>query len=66
MRGWKGRRKSWGWYLIYDAIVGSPNAAAARRAFNSLSGEIHASLKSIMIEDSRFIREAVSDEHDKP
>ena len=46
---------------IYDAIAGLPNAAAARRAFNSLSGEIHASLKSIMIEDSRFIREAVSD-----
>jgi outer membrane autotransporter protein len=46
---------------IYSAIVGSPDQESVRRAFNSLSGEGHASVKAAMIEDSRFVREAVSD-----
>ncbi|WP_457488814.1 autotransporter outer membrane beta-barrel domain-containing protein, partial [Tardiphaga sp. P5_C10] len=33
----------------------------ARRAFDQISGEIHASAKSVMIEDSRFLREAAID-----
>ncbi|SFN74018.1 autotransporter outer membrane beta-barrel domain-containing protein [Nitrosospira briensis] len=46
---------------IYSAIVDLPDQESARRAFNTLSGEGHASVKGVMIEDSRFMREAVSD-----
>ncbi|MPZ38779.1 MAG: autotransporter outer membrane beta-barrel domain-containing protein [Rhizobiales bacterium] len=46
---------------VFDAIASLPNAASAQAAFDSLSGEIHASAKSVMLEDSRFIREAVTD-----
>lgn len=46
---------------IYSAIVDLPDQESARRAFNKLSGEGHASVKSVMIEDSRFMREATSD-----
>ncbi|WP_371420653.1 autotransporter domain-containing protein [Tardiphaga sp.] len=49
--------------------VGSPlvgalvqlDAAQARSAFDQLSGEVHASAKGVMIEDSRFVREAAID-----
>lgn len=37
------------------------DAAGARRAFDQLSGEVHASAKGVMIEDSRFLREAAMD-----
>ncbi|MBK3745375.1 autotransporter domain-containing protein [Paraburkholderia aspalathi] len=37
------------------------NADQARSAFDELSGEIHASAKTALIEDSRFVREAASD-----
>ncbi len=47
--------------LIYSAIVGLPDQESVRRAFNNLSGEGHASEKAAIIEDSRFVREAVSD-----
>ncbi|MFI8191174.1 autotransporter outer membrane beta-barrel domain-containing protein, partial [Streptomyces sp. NPDC085946] len=40
---------------------GSLRAAQARAAFDSLSGEIHASTASVLIEDSRYVREAVND-----
>ncbi|WP_159462722.1 autotransporter outer membrane beta-barrel domain-containing protein [Nitrosovibrio sp. Nv4] len=46
---------------IYSAIVDLPDQESARRAFSKLSGEGHASVKGVMIEDSRFVREAVSD-----
>jgi outer membrane autotransporter protein len=46
---------------LYDIITGLPDRDAARRAFDSLSGELHASAKGVMIEDSRFLREAVND-----
>jgi outer membrane autotransporter protein len=46
---------------IYSAIVGLPDQESVRRAFNNLSGEGHASEKAAIIEDSRFVREAVSD-----
>lgn len=35
--------------------------AQARGAFDQLSGELHASAKGVMIEDSRFVREAAVD-----
>ncbi len=46
---------------IYSAIVGLPDQDSVRRAFNNLSGEGHASERAAIIEDSRFVREAVSD-----
>ncbi len=46
---------------IYDAVLMLPTDAVARRAFDQLSGEVHASVKGVMIEDSRFVREAALD-----
>ena len=46
---------------LYDAIVQQPSAASARQAFDALSGEVQASAKTVMIEDSRFVREAAID-----
>ncbi|GAB4363862.1 MAG: hypothetical protein Kow0026_28580 [Oricola sp.] len=42
---------------VWDAVVvlGEPEA---RAAFDQLSGEVHASLKGVMLEDSRFVRDA--------
>jgi outer membrane autotransporter protein len=45
---------------LYDGIVGL-TAPAARSAFDQLSGDIRASLKGMLIEDSRFTRDAVID-----
>ncbi|MGF0238008.1 autotransporter-associated beta strand repeat-containing protein [Rhodococcus sp. IEGM1300] len=42
------------------------SVAGARNAFDSLSGEIHASTASAALEDSRFIREAVNDRMRQP
>lgn len=42
---------------LYSAVV-PLSAASARSAFDSLSGEVHASLKSATFEDSRFVRDA--------
>lgn len=44
---------------IYGAIVGL-SAADARAAFDLLSGEIHASVETTLVEDSRFARETVN------
>ncbi|MBY5436146.1 autotransporter domain-containing protein, partial [Rhizobium leguminosarum] len=46
---------------LYNAILDLPNDAAAQYAFDQLSGEIHASAKTALIEDSRFLRSAVND-----
>lgn len=46
---------------VYDALLVSPTEAAARDAFDQLSGEIHVSAKTAMIEDSRFLRNAAND-----
>ncbi len=46
--------------LVHDAIL-NLSVEQARHAFDQLSGEIHASLKTALIEDSRFIRSAVDD-----
>lgn len=45
---------------LYDAVV-VLGADQARTAFDSLSGEAHASFQSVLIEDSRFIRSAALD-----
>lgn len=43
------------------AIGSLPTDATAQGAFDALSGEIHASIKGAMIEDSRFLRNAALD-----
>lgn len=45
---------------VYDAVL-NLSAEQARYAFDQLSGEIHASTKTALIEDSRFLRNAVND-----
>lgn len=45
---------------VYDAVL-NLSAEQARYAFDQLSGEIHASAKTALIEDSRFVRKAVND-----
>ncbi|MGJ7525134.1 autotransporter domain-containing protein [Variovorax sp. GB1P17] len=46
--------------LLYNAVV-QLDAPTARLAFDQLSGELHASVRSALIEDSRFVREAGAD-----
>lgn len=45
---------------LFTALTGLSNAAAPG-AMNLLSGEIHASAKTALMEDSRFVRNAVND-----
>ncbi|MER9137988.1 autotransporter outer membrane beta-barrel domain-containing protein [Mesorhizobium sp. M0830] len=45
---------------VYDAILQLPSEAAVQDAFDQLSGEIHASAKGMLLEDSRFIRDAAT------
>ncbi|WP_431108691.1 autotransporter domain-containing protein [Variovorax paradoxus] len=42
---------------VYGAVL-KADAITARSAFDSLSGEIHATLRSSLTEDSRFLRDA--------
>jgi outer membrane autotransporter protein len=46
---------------VYDLVASLTDETSARQAFDALSGEIHASAKSALIEDSRFIRNAAND-----
>lgn len=46
--------------LLYNVIAGAPDEATARAEFDALSGEIHASIKSALIDDSHFVRDAVN------
>ncbi|MFN3581177.1 MAG: autotransporter domain-containing protein [Pseudomonas sp.] len=43
---------------LYSAIAVMGDPAEARRAFDAISGEVHASLATAMLEDSRIPREA--------
>jgi outer membrane autotransporter protein len=43
---------------LFAAVVNLPDDAAARDAFDQLSGEIHASIKGVLLDDSRFVRDA--------
>ncbi|KAA3447867.1 autotransporter outer membrane beta-barrel domain-containing protein [Mesorhizobium sp. SARCC-RB16n] len=45
---------------LFDTIFALPSEAAAQDAFDQLSGEIHASAKGMLVEDSRFIRDAAT------
>jgi outer membrane autotransporter protein len=43
---------------LYNAVL-ALDAPGARAAFDAVSGEIHASLRTALFDDSRFVREAV-------
>ncbi|WP_206522855.1 autotransporter-associated beta strand repeat-containing protein, partial [Mesorhizobium sp. M7A.F.Ca.US.006.01.1.1] len=45
---------------LYDAILQLPATAAAQDVFDQLSGDIHASAKGMLVEDSRFVRDAAT------
>lgn len=45
---------------VYDALLGLTTNNDAPTVLAALSGEIHASLKSALIEDGRFLRDAAS------
>lgn len=45
---------------LHDALLGL-SAQQARAAFDQLSGEVHASIRTALIEDSRYLRDAVND-----
>jgi outer membrane autotransporter protein len=45
---------------LYDAILALPTDAAARNAFDQVSGEAHASAQTALIEDGRFVRDAAT------
>ena len=44
---------------VYDAVANATDEQAARYAFNSLSGEVHASMLSALLEEGRYLRAAV-------
>ncbi len=46
---------------IFNAVAFAATPEAARTAFDLLSGEVHSSFQSILIEDSRFLRDAAND-----
>ncbi|MDQ0251333.1 outer membrane autotransporter protein [Sphingomonas kyeonggiensis] len=50
-----------GWNSAVFAAAVNLSAEQARAAFDQLSGEIHASARTALIEDSRFLRDAVTD-----
>jgi outer membrane autotransporter protein len=45
---------------VYNAVL-HDDAAQARAAFVSLSGEVHASVKTVLVDDSQTVRSAVID-----
>jgi len=49
-------------HAVYDAIVQlADDPAEIRRSFDQLSGELHGSVRSTLLEDSRFVRNAAND-----
>src|SRR3546814_18791639 len=51
-------------HAVYDAIALLPDDPALIGAsLDALSGEIHGSVKTVLIEDSRFIRNAANDQN---
>ncbi|WP_181173838.1 autotransporter domain-containing protein [Mesorhizobium sp. B2-3-12] len=45
---------------LFNAVAGLATDAEARAAFDQLSGEIHASANGMLVEDSRFVRDAAT------
>lgn len=46
---------------VWDAIAGLNDGADATAAFDALSGDLHASVQTVLLENSRFPREAAED-----
>ncbi|NKX17229.1 hypothetical protein HGG75_24945 [Ochrobactrum pseudogrignonense] len=46
---------------VWNTIALQPDDQSARAAFDALSGEIHASAKSGLINDSHILRDAIND-----
>lgn len=47
--------------VVYDAVVMQDSESDARRAFDALSGEVHASTRTALINDSSIVRNAAMD-----
>ncbi|WP_245463673.1 MULTISPECIES: autotransporter domain-containing protein [unclassified Mesorhizobium] len=45
---------------VFNAVAGLATDAEAQAAFDQLSGEIHASANGMLVEDSRFVRDAAT------
>ena len=45
---------------LYDAVLALPTDASARNAFDQVSGEVHASAKTALIEGSSFLRDVAT------
>ncbi|HWK67970.1 MAG TPA: autotransporter domain-containing protein [Rhizobiaceae bacterium] len=45
---------------VYDAIAGAGDQESVVRAFDQLSGELHASIKTALLSDSSYVRDAVT------
>ncbi|WP_411380235.1 autotransporter domain-containing protein [Pseudomonas sp. MPB26] len=46
---------------VYESVLLAPNAASAQGAFQQLTGEIYPALQSALVNDSRYLREAVGE-----
>ncbi|WP_149086806.1 autotransporter serine protease [Pseudomonas prosekii] len=46
---------------VYESVLLSPSASSAQQAFQQLSGEIYPALGSVLINDSRYLRDAVGE-----
>ncbi|MEB0045131.1 MULTISPECIES: autotransporter domain-containing protein [unclassified Pseudomonas] len=46
---------------LYESLLLSPTAAVAQQAFQQLSGEIHPAITTLLINDSRYLRDAVGE-----
>ncbi|NXZ90149.1 autotransporter outer membrane beta-barrel domain-containing protein [Serratia fonticola] len=45
---------------VYESILSSGTTGEARQAFRQLSGQIHADIASALVNDSRYLREALN------
>ncbi|MDI1351879.1 MAG: autotransporter domain-containing protein [bacterium] len=45
---------------VYDALINLPNGSDIRKALDGLSGQFYASSLNVFLEESRYIREAIS------
>ncbi|MGH8408702.1 MAG: autotransporter domain-containing protein, partial [Pseudomonas sp.] len=46
---------------VYESLLLAPNAASAQGAFQQLSGEIYPALETALVNDNRYLREAVGE-----
>ncbi|QJI37783.1 autotransporter serine protease [Pseudomonas sp. ADAK13] len=46
---------------VYESLLSAPNAASAQGAFQQLSGEIYPALETALVNDNRYLREAVGE-----